>query len=409
MKKMKNLNSILVLMLLSTLFTACLSDTEETLIGSNGNGTELPPNANEILFATFGNNINLDNLLNYENQAVPNYINEDNTGNNEISNRTATLGRVLFYDENLSVNNTISCASCHKQSLAFGDDAALSEGVNGTTGRHSMRLINARFADEENFFWDERANSLEQQTTMPIQDHVEMGFSGENGDPSIEDLVDKLTQIDYYPLLFVNAYGSEEVTEQKMQFALAQFIRSIQSFDSKYDTGRSLVNNRNNNFPNFSNQENLGKRLFQRNIDFDGNSGVRIGGGLSCARCHEGDEFDIDDNSDNNGVIAVAGNPNARDVDITRSPTLRDMFNPNGQLNGPLMHTGNFNAQQMLDHYDSIDAQGNPNLDNVLVRGGGVQLNMSDDEKDAIIAFLKTLTGINVYQDVRWSNPFLSE
>jgi len=92
------------------------------------------------------------------------------------------LGRVLFYDKNLSVNNTISCASCHKQEFAVGDTAVSSLGVdNGRTERHSMRLINTRYANEAKFFWNERAASLEAQVTMPIVDHLEMGFSGQTG------------------------------------------------------------------------------------------------------------------------------------------------------------------------------------------------------------------------------------
>jgi len=98
---------------------------------------------------------------------------------------SATLGRVLFYDKQLSANGAIACASCHKQEFAFSDTAQQSVGLNGgLTGRHSMRLVNSRFADEVRFFWDERASSLEDQTTQPIQDHVEMGFSGENGNTS---------------------------------------------------------------------------------------------------------------------------------------------------------------------------------------------------------------------------------
>ena len=106
-----------------------------------------------------------------------------------------------------------------------------------------MRLINSRFSDEMKFFWDERANSLEEQTTMPIQDHNEMGFSGTNGDLNFQDLITKLEQVDYYPDLFNFAFNSTEITETRIQDALAQFIRSIQSFDSKYDTGRALAPN----------------------------------------------------------------------------------------------------------------------------------------------------------------------
>ncbi|MFX7858343.1 cytochrome-c peroxidase, partial [Acinetobacter baumannii] len=83
-----------------------------------------------------------------------------------------------------------------------GDNAVASTGVNGTTGRHSMRLVNARFGNEMKFFWDERAANLEAQTTFPIQDHNEMGFSGTNGDGTLQDLIAKLQNIKYYQEMF---------------------------------------------------------------------------------------------------------------------------------------------------------------------------------------------------------------
>ena len=119
--------------------------------------------------AAFGTKIDPNNLANYANQGKPAYINKDNTGGNAIINAKATLGRVLFYDTNLSIDNSISCASCHKQQFAFSDTAIASSGVvGGSTGRHSMRLVNSRFANETRFFWDERAASLEQQTSQPV-------------------------------------------------------------------------------------------------------------------------------------------------------------------------------------------------------------------------------------------------
>ena len=132
--------------------------------------------------ATFGTKIDPDNLANYAAQTVPAYITKDNGLANPITDKGATLGRVLFYDKNLSSNNTISCASCHQQANAFSDPNTASQGVNGPTGRHSMRLINARFANEGKFFWDERVASLEIQTTQPIRNHNEMGYSGTSGD-----------------------------------------------------------------------------------------------------------------------------------------------------------------------------------------------------------------------------------
>lgn len=359
----------------------------------------------DVLAEVFGDHIDTDNLFDYAGQEIPNYITKDNTAGNEITNAGATLGRVLFYDKNLSTDNTIACASCHQQEFAFSDGLQASNGVNGTTGRHSMRLINSRFADEEKFFWDERAASLEEQTTMPVQDHTEMGFSGENGDPGFDDLIEKLADIDYYQELFTFVYGDPEVTESRVQDALAQFIRSIQSFDSKYDIGRDQVNEDNRPFPNFSDLENQGKDLFIRRSDFD-NNGVRIDGGAGCNVCHRAPEFDIDPNSRNNGVIGSFSME--RDTDVTRAPTLRDLFNKDGILNTPLMHTGDMTLDDVLAHYNNVGVRNN-NVDQRLTPNGQSQvLELSNDEIAALTSFLMTLSGSDVYTNPMWSDPFLN-
>ena len=102
----------------------------------------------------------------------------DNTPNtNPITDEGATLGRVLFYDNALSLNNTTACASCHTQETGFTDPKQFSVGFDGgLTGRNSMSLSNARYYEPEHFFWDERAATLEEQVLMPIQDQVEMGM-----------------------------------------------------------------------------------------------------------------------------------------------------------------------------------------------------------------------------------------
>jgi len=363
----------------------------------------------DYLTPTFGSAINLSSLANYASQAKPAYIVKDNTAGNAITNEKATIGRVLFYDKNLSIDNSISCASCHKQSLAFGDTATPSKGVSGgVTGRHSMRLVNSRFAVETRFFWDERAATLEVQTTQPIQDHAEMGFSGTNGRPNLAALITKLKGINYYQQLFTFAYGNADITEQKLQECLAQFIRSIQSFDSKYDVGRAAVNNPNANFPNFSAEENAGKNLFTQAPVFD-NNGIRIGGGAGCNACHNAPEFDVAPNSGNNGVIGVLNSNTLTDLTNTRAPSLRDLLNANGQPNTPMMHNGAFtNLLQVINHYNDIAAPlGNNRLDPRLRNNGlGQKLQLTIDEKNALIAFMKTLTGSNVYTDAKWSNPF---
>lgn len=342
--------------------------------------------------------VDLTKLANYANQGKPVYITRTNTPvDNQITDAGATLGRVLFYDKRLSRSSTVSCASCHQQANAFGDTATASVGVAGTTGRHSMRLVNAGFAAERQFFWDERAATLEAQTTQPIRDHTEMGFSGTLGDPAFADLVTRLTAIPEYRVMFAMTFGSATITETRIQNSLAQFVRSIQSFDSKYDVGRAQVGD-NQNFPNFTAQENAGKALF---LNPPG-----PGGGAGCAGCHVPPEFAIDPNSLNNGVTGKIGG--GTDLTNTRSPSLRDMVGPNGKSNGPFMHHGGqATIAQVIEHYNLIPGN-NTNLDPRLRRpGGAVQsLNLTQQQKDQLAAFLRTLTGSNVYTDAKWSNPF---
>lgn len=339
--------------------------------------------------------LDLTQLANYAAQPVPSYIVRDNTPGapnpNPITNAGATLGRVLFYDKRLSRNSTISCASCHQQSAGFSDLAVASTGVAGTTGRHSMRLVNSRFAAERRFFWDERAATLEIQTTQPIQDHIEMGFSGTNGEPAFADLIARLTDIEEYRVLFAATFGTATITEARIRRALAQLVRSIQSFDSKYDVGRAQVANNADPFPNFTAQENNGKNLF---------AAPPNQGGAGCATCHRPPEFDIDPNSLNNGVISALGG--GTDLTNTRSPSLRDLVKPNGSSNGPFMHDGSLaTLAAVINHY--IAPAANANLDPRLQRP---PLNLNAQQRNDLAAFLRTLSGTSVYTDPKWSDPF---
>jgi cytochrome c peroxidase len=373
----------------------------------DGGGKSLDPMTNAKL--SFGTSIDFNSPDNYANQPKPSYITKDNIGGNGIIDKQATLGRILFYDKNLSIDNSIACGSCHKQTFAFGDTAIQSAGVsNGKTIRHSMRLINARFANESKFFWNERASSLDVQTTMPIQDHLEMGFSGQSGRGNMATLLAKLQAIPYYPELFTWAYGDNQVTESRMQRALAQFIRSIQSFDSKYDVGRAITGNDQAPFPNFTAMENQGKALFLTPPVFNVN-GDRVSGGFGCQGCHQAPEFDIDPNSRNNGIIGVIGSSDL-DVGVTRAPSLRDIVNEQGNLNGPLMHTGAVRGLiNMLGHYNDINAPArNTNLDPRLKPNNiGQKLLMTPNEMTAVVQFLRTLSGKNIYVDKKWSDPFV--
>ncbi len=356
--------------------------------------------------------INLSALPDYANQDVPNYITRDNTNGNPITDEGATLGRVLFYDKNLSVDNSIACATCHKQEIAFADTGRFSEGINGFTERTSMRLVNNRFSEEFRYFWDERAISLEEQSILPIQDHIEMGFTGENGNPGFPELILKLESLEYYKVLFEITFGDEMITRERMQLALSQFVRSIQSFDSKYDEGRAMVQSDGPDFPNFTEAENKGKDLFMRHTQFN-MQGVRVSGGVACAICHQPPEFSIVPDSKNNGNLFVEDQNSDLDLTNTKSPSLRDFLDKNGNINGGFaMHNGAFNSvNEVLEHYNEIpdSFQGHVfgSIDQRLKAFNNPQkLNMTAIEKQQLIAFLKTLTGQDVYINEKWSDPF---
>ncbi|GLQ21010.1 cytochrome c peroxidase [Algimonas porphyrae] len=368
----------------------------------------------DAILSTFGANIDLAALADYANQPVPDYIGPALVNGNPVTDKGATLGRVLFYDRNLSIDNSIACASCHVQANGFSDLATVSNGVgSGETGRHSMRLINGGFGHDgpgggaSTQFWDQRAATHAEQETMPIQDANEHGFSGQNGAPDFDDLITKLEGIDYYEELFRFTFLDPDITEARIGQALAQFTKSIQSFDSRFDDGLAQTGNINANFPNFTAQENQGKNNFRGQ-----------GTGLNCSACHQPPEFTIQTgpNRGHNGVVGDAQDPLGFDFTNTRSPSLRDLVDANGQLNGPLMHDGSLpTIRAMLDHYSNIPTPGGEpartqflnTLDPRLRDGNQAeQFNLTDAEKDAIEAFLRTLSGSNVYTDPKWSDPF---
>tara|TARA_R110002096_G_scaffold295620_1_gene489990 strand:- start:311 stop:1840 length:1530 start_codon:yes stop_codon:yes gene_type:complete len=313
----------------------------------------------------------------------------DNTPmNNPITNAGATLGRVLFYDVKLSANDTTSCASCHQQENGFSDPNKLSVGFDGgLTGRHSMSLANARFYQRGRFFWDERAATLEEQVLMPIQDGVEMGMT-------LTELESKLADVPYYPPLFEDAFGDGTITSNRISKALAQFVRSIVSFNTKYDA--AFTSGGNGNFEAvYTEQELQGLVLF-------GQGDNRAGRTLGCTRCH-GTRAHISDNIHNNGLdITVTGDDGAGNKRF-KAPSLRNIA-----LTAPYMHKGRFETLEEVTNFYDSGVQAHPNLDSRLTGPGGRprRLNMTNEEKAALISFLHTLTDENLQTDVKFSDPF---
>ncbi|HEV7779623.1 MAG TPA: cytochrome c peroxidase [Chitinophagaceae bacterium] len=340
--------------------------------------------------------------FNYANQALPGYYNtpqmqnQDNTqGSNLVSDDGATLGRVLFYDKSLSINNTIACASCHKQASGFSDPVVKSLGFNGgLTGRNSMSLINAKYYFSESFFWDQRAPILEDQILMPIQDMVEMGMT-------LPQLEAKLKGLPYYAPLFKKAFGDTVITSNRIARAVSQFIRSIISYRSKYDAGRAAfpVNPGpppNAVFANFTAQENRGKEIFLS----------PIGG---CAPCH-GTEAFVATAQQNNGLdlVTVDRGFGAISNNVNLDATFKVTSLRNVELTAPYMHDGRFaTLEQVVEHYSS-GVKNHPNLSNQIRQPNGQPrlMNLTPQDKAALVAFLKTLTDLPISTDVKFSNPF---
>ncbi len=315
----------------------------------------------------------------------------ENPLNPEITDDGATLGRVLFYDAKLSINNSISCASCHNQSLAFADGLSSSKGFGGKrTPRNAMAIVN--IVTNRNLFWDSREQSAKGLILKPIQNHIEMGME------SLADLETKIASTDYYPELFKKAYNSEQVTSEKIADAMAQFLCSMVSADSKFDQGFA------DDFNNFSTLEMVGKDLF-------------FSERTQCSGCHAGANFSAPDQP--GGEYGSSGGENRRGtanigLDLVskdkglengkfRIPSLRNIA-----LTAPYMHDGRFeNLTAVIEHYDK-GIQAHPELDDKFVSNTGepVRMNLNSLEKQALIAFLNTLTDESFITDQRFSNPF---
>ena len=382
----KRFNIILVIFLGLNLIYSCKKDAQIGLIQSDAdilaqklNLPIVPFNYSSPTLPAF-----------FQNQFIQFQINTPTT--NPITDWGATLGRVLFYDKKLSINSTIACASCHQQNIGFTDTSRLSIGFDGrTTGRHSMSLVNAVFYSNGRFFWDERAQTLEDQVLQPIQDSIEMGLD-------LNTLVTRLKSTTYYPILFNYAFGDTNINSDRISKALAQFIRSIISYQSKYDQGLALSANRMVDFPNFTMEENQGKTIFMSHPI------------INCFGCHNTDVL-IGDNPRNNGIQLNNTDPgifihtqNTQDLGKFKVPSLKNVG-----LRKRFMHDGSMSSlEQVIEHYNSSILP-NPNLDEELKNTSNQlpkQMNLTPTEVNNLKAFLNTLTDYEIVTDEKFSSPF---
>ncbi len=336
---------------------------------------------------------NLDYSYNYE-AAL---LGLDSVTGHIVTNAGARLGRALFYDKKLSQNNTISCASCHKQEFAFADNLSFSDGFNGgKTGRNSMTIVNA--VNSQGFFWDNRTIRLEDMVLQPIRHQVEMGLE------SSEFLVKKLNATSYYPQLFQEAFGSTSISKEAIGKALAQFIYSMFNVNSKADKANVLNGGWNVNTGILTSEEQTGASLFQS---------------IGCANCHSGrnlrgwndvgfENIGLDAVYTDKGMGSLLSDP-AMDG-VFKIPSLRNVG-----LTAPYMHDGRYKTlEEVVEHYNS-GIVFSPTLSYQLRKHDpityqpldeAVTFNLTDENKKCLVAFLKTLTDYSLVADTKFSNPY---
>ncbi len=281
------------------------------------------------------------------------------------------LGEKLFNDTALSRDGTLSCAMCHPASNAFSDPRRFSLGVEGRVGtRQSMPLFN--LAWKTSFFWDGRAPSLRAQAMMPIQDHLEM-------DETLPNVVAKLQKT--RAAEFERAFGTPQVTPERIGLAIENFVLTLTSYDSKFDRAMRGEGK-------LSAEEQRGFELFMMERE------PRMGSmGADCFHCHGGALF-TDHQFRNNG-LAIDEKDLGR-FKVTRSALDRGTFATpslrNIAVTAPYMHDGRFQTlEQVLDHY-SEGVQRTGTLDPNLAKHPDGGLHLTAEEKNAVIAFLKSLT-----------------
>jgi len=308
---------------------------------------------------------------------------------NPMTEQGVKLGRMLFYETRLSGDNTMSCASCHRQEHAFSDTSRFSVGIHGLPGkRQAMSTVNMLW-NLNTYFWDGRAPLLRDQSLMPIEDELEMA-------ETLDRAIKKLAADTMYTHQFLRAFGTHQPTEHLVSLALEQFMHSIVSHRSKYDkylAGEAVL----------TEEEERGRELFftEYNPFFPDDSGA------DCAHCHSGKNFDsptfhnngTDSLNTDMGLYNVTGDP--KDIGLMKTVTLRNIA-----LTPPYMHDGRFSTlEEVVRHYNT-GIQSSPTLDAALESTLETGLRLTQQDISDLTAFLHTLTDEELLLDQRYSSPF---
>lgn len=312
---------------------------------------------------------------------------------NPLTKEGVELGRFLFYEKRLSGDNTMSCATCHMPQNGFSDINQFSVGIDGISGtRQSMALVNLGW--ESFFFWDGRASTLEKQILEPVPNPIEMHQSW-------KDAVSKLNADVTYRNRFFRAFNEEGIDSVKVSKAIAQFLRTLISAESKYDV---MYKYENSMALSASEQAILGTIDPEEWAGYDLFKSLN---GADCFHCHNGPLMQVKKFS-NNGLMPNSINDlgrahvtnNPEDNYKFKVPTLRNIA-----LTAPYMHDGRFaTLDEVIEHYSS-GIHMSPTIDPLIEFGsqGGVQLDAQ--EKYLLKKFLLTLTDNNFINNPNFKDP----
>lgn len=312
---------------------------------------------------------------------------------NPLTVEKVELGRYLFWEKDLSRNNTVSCGSCHFPEGSFADNSAVSVGLYGETGnRSSMPLINMAWSTS--FFWDGRAATLEEQIIEPVINPIEM-------DMTWAEAVERIEGDSLYQALFTAAYGTPCVDSLRMSHAMAHFIRTMISANSKFDKARYYGQGQ------LTLSEIRGMELFMA----EGGDPETVPGGQGggdCFHCHGGSLTLFTDNLfHNNGLDSVITDDLGReeftgfvyDRGLFRTPTLRNIA-----LTAPYMHDGRLlSLEEVMEHYNS-GGHDSPTLD-PLMKFPGEGLGLSPQDVDDLINFMESLTDTDFIENEAFHDP----
>lgn len=362
---MKNL--IYILLFGSLIFVACKKDDPPVV--------ETPIEIDETPFN-----------LEYGNLPTP-----DIASDNPLTVQGVKLGRMLFYEDMLSKDGSQNCASCHIQEFAFSDTARFSLGVREMEGkRQAMSVVNMAWNNNE-FFWDGRAHLLRDQSLLPIQDELEM-------DETLGGVITKLNDSKMYRDQFSRAFGSPEITEEKMSLAMEQFMNTIVSYNSKYDqflAGNTML----------TESEERGRKLYfdEYNPFFPDVSGA------DCQHCHGGENFENDEYM-NNGLDTDADFTDIGREEVSNKPEDRAKFKVTSLRNiavtPPYMHDGRFNTlEEVIDHYNE-GIKESSTVDPAILNTKQTGLMLTDQDKIDLVNFLKTLTDDDLLTNPAYASPF---